>query len=165
MIDNSLQVLGFNSIDKYYSSDLFRMVKQVVLQRDKGKCQFKTCSGENSKATEVVFLHKILPAYLGIGCFNLFSVCAECAGLNLSGPSLIFALTGVRTRRGQSRPEIGEWYKRNFKRNQGPARAIFKRLNSRLKVLTIQLLANEELGKSYWEYLGLRKPEYVKSTK
>lgn len=151
---NPLSVLGFKSESNYRRSNLFRTISLEVLKRDNCKCQFKTCSADDLTVARVVFLHKTLSTYLGIGCFNIFSVCGRCFELNLPYKGLLFALSGYRAVQGRNRPEIGKWYADRFKSNREVARAIYKQLGNH-KFIKQKILSGE-IGRNYVEYLGLK---------
>jgi hypothetical protein len=151
-----LKLLRFNSEEEYRASNIFSLISEEVLERDKYKCQSKLCQS-NAPASEIVFLHRTLAAYLGIGCFNLFSFCKECSAQKLDPCSLLFMVSGLRPYRGKSRNKIGLWYTTRFKENRETALKIYNRLSERNRKYIQQLIEAKLLGakESYKQYLGL----------
>lgn len=152
----ALKLLGFKSHEDYLRSNLFRIIRPLVMERDQGRCQFVTCQNRRQKpATEIVFLHRTLGAYLGVGIANLAATCTECAALNLDPQSMFFALTGMRIVRGRRQSKIGLWYRDRFEANKETARAVLAKLGEKNQRFVEMLIEREYLGKTYRDYLGL----------
>lgn len=106
-------------------------------------------------ATKVVFLHRVLAAYLGVGPANLVSVCSDCAALDFPPQSMFFALSGIRIIKGMSRPEISSWYGKRRNRNRETARAVLSRLGEKNRRTIERLIEKGRLAEFYREYLGI----------
>ncbi len=153
-----LTLLGFKSESKYFTSKLFRAVRPLVLADRKAHCEFKICRSFHDKpATDLVFVHKVLPAYLGIGPSNLAAVCSDCKDVSETWDSgaVFFAVSGLRKRSGYSRPNIGFWYRDRIKANQTLARAVLDALGERNRGFVVSLIERDLLPAFYREYLRL----------
>ncbi len=130
----------------------------MVVANRSGRCEFKICRSFHSMpATDLVFVHKVLPAYLGIGPSNLAAVCAACktSAATWDSSAIFFAVSGLRKRSGYSRPNIGFWYRDRIKANQELARAVLDALGERNRQFVVSLIDRDLLPTFYREYLGL----------
>jgi hypothetical protein len=157
-IEAPLDILGFKLETKYYASNLYRTIRPLIVADRRNTCEFKICHSQKTKpASAVLFLHKVLPAYLGIGPSNTIAVCEDCrrvAGAWMSD-ALFFAVTGLRKRKGHSRPAIGVWYRERVAANQTLARAVLEALGERNRRFVVGLLNRKVLPNFYEAYLGL----------
>lgn len=123
-----LDKLGFSSIDEYYSSSLFSLLKRVLL-KENPLCQNKYCLPKPA-ATQIKLLHFNCHSMIGYTPGMIFSLCNLCS-LKLEGTSLFFAVSGLRGIVGRSNPKIGKWYRDQLYRE--PQLPIRKRLEIAVK--------------------------------
>lgn len=122
--DTILQEMGFKSYQEYLASDLWNIIKSVILKRDKGQCRL--CS---AKTRTVHHISHSLNTFLGKSCGMLVAICPSCRascevgkeGRKLSTrevhKSIIERLSGLEFVRGRSNSTIGMWYKKRFQLN------------------------------------------------
>lgn len=125
-LNEYLAEIGFTSLEEYRSSELWKIIEKMVLERDAGQCRAKRC---NDRAVAVVPMAYSVPIFLGKSPHCLISVCDYCFDqINLSEDLVqrsaeerlaitVIKITGTEITKGVSAPYLGKWFKNQYSAN------------------------------------------------
>ena len=123
-LSKSLRNLGFYTLDEYFQSPQFEVIKKHILQRDAFRCRAKKC---NQKAKDVLFLAYTLKSLSGQHPSLILSTCDSCRTKILEesendpthlSKTILPLLLNLHYVPGKSNPAIGRWYKNQYNMNQ-----------------------------------------------
>jgi hypothetical protein len=118
-----LKSLGFKSYKDYLNSELWKIIKEVVLARDVHHCRCCGATGDN------VFRYTdSKAAFLGAQPELLITVCNQCLrdiyyegrrkrSLRGSQKFMLEQVTRTKIVKGVSNPRVGYWFKRQAEAN------------------------------------------------
>lgn len=156
----TLKALGFDTYSDYLESDLWKVIRELILKRDKFLCQSKGCT---NKAIQVHHLAYTMNVMIGRNPGLLVSLCREChESCELdNGVKRDFALvqkvlfemvSGLKRTRAISNKRIGDWYReRSFDQANHKIRIQIKgRLSKRIPHLWYRIAPHweEKVGTS-----------------
>ena len=131
-----LAELGFLSYQDYLDSELWKVIRKHILDRDYYYCRGKLC---NQRTNVVHHFTYNRPTLLGLSPYTLITLCRDChkkveyangekRNLRDVQRATLELVTGTRIEKGISNPKIGWWFKNQFQMNVPIRDAIQKEL-------------------------------------